>query len=99
MLHDTETTDHVSKQAKNAAKARKRNKPKKKCCVSQPRCKRCPLRMLAEGTLPAGYAVKHRKLIVVEQGDIDAGRIVKKPKKSKRKKRTTPDRIDARRAA
>jgi hypothetical protein len=38
-------------------------KPKKKCCVSRPRCKRCPLRMLAEGTLPVGYTVKKRKLV------------------------------------
>jgi hypothetical protein len=38
-------------------------KPKKKCCVSRPRCKRCPLRMLAEGTLPVGYTVKMRKLV------------------------------------
>ncbi len=38
-------------------------KPKKKCCVDKPRCKRCPLRMLSEGTLPAGYTVKKRKLV------------------------------------
>ena len=38
-------------------------KPKKKCCVDKPRCKRCPLRMLAEGTLPVGYTVKKRKLV------------------------------------
>ncbi|RCS60750.1 hypothetical protein [Microbacterium sp. JB110] len=25
--------------------------PKKKCCKSTPRCKRCPIRMLAEGRL------------------------------------------------
>ena len=41
-------------------------KPKKKCCVSKPRCRRCPLRMLAEGTLPAGYTVKKRKLVKVK---------------------------------
>lgn len=38
-------------------------KPKKKCCTSKPKCKRCPLRMLAEGTLPDGYTVKKRKLV------------------------------------
>lgn len=38
-------------------------KPKKKCCTSKPRCQRCPLRMLAEGTLPDGYTVKKRKLV------------------------------------
>lgn len=42
------------------AKARK---PKKTCCLSTPRCRRCPLRMLAEGTLPDGYTVKRRKLV------------------------------------
>ncbi len=26
-------------------------KPKKKCCQDKPRCKRCPIRMLAEGKL------------------------------------------------
>ncbi|GAA4197157.1 hypothetical protein GCM10022219_24620 [Microbacterium oryzae] len=29
----------------------KRDKPKKTCCKSKPRCKRCPIRMLAEGRL------------------------------------------------
>ena len=37
--------------------------PKKKCCEDKPRCGRCPLRALAEGTLPAGYTVKKRKLV------------------------------------
>lgn len=47
--------------------------PKSKCCVSQERCKRCPIRMLAEGTLPEGYTVRKRKLVKVE----------KQPKKKK----------------
>ena len=38
-------------------------KPKAKCCVSDQRCKRCPIRMLREGTLPQGYTVKKRKLV------------------------------------
>ncbi|MBM7786757.1 hypothetical protein [Tenggerimyces flavus] len=46
-------------------KPKKLKKPKKKCCVTKPRCTRCPLRMLAEGRLPAGYGVKHRKLVTV----------------------------------
>ena len=41
--------------------------PKKKCCESRDRCGRCPLRMLKEGTLPAGYTVHKRKLVTVEQ--------------------------------
>lgn len=38
-------------------------KPKKKCCSDKPACKRCPLRMMREGTLPEGYTVKKRKLV------------------------------------
>ncbi len=41
----------------------KQKQPKKKCCVDKPRCKRCPIRMLAEDTLPEGYTVKKRKLV------------------------------------
>ncbi|MEZ5097285.1 MAG: hypothetical protein R2731_15030 [Nocardioides sp.] len=37
--------------------------PKKKCCDDRPRCKRCPIRMLKEGTLPEGYTVKRRRLV------------------------------------
>lgn len=42
-------------------------KPKKKCCTSKPKCKRCPLRMMANGTLPNGYTVKKRKLVKVKK--------------------------------
>jgi hypothetical protein len=56
----------MGKKSKKALKARKQKRPKKKCCVTRPRCKRCPLRMLAEGRLPAGYGVKHRRLVKVE---------------------------------
>ncbi|MCL3839014.1 hypothetical protein [Aeromicrobium duanguangcaii] len=55
--------------------------PKKKCCVSKPRCKRCPIRMMADGTLPDGYTVKKRKLVKV--GD------KKKNKKSSQSKTKT----------
>lgn len=40
--------------------------PKTKCCVSTTRCDRCPIRMLKEGTLPAGYGVRRRKLVRLE---------------------------------
>ncbi len=40
--------------------------PKSKCCVSKDRCNRCPIRMLKEGTLPAGYSVHKRKLVKVD---------------------------------
>jgi len=33
-------------------------KPKKKCCQDKPRCKRCPIRMLAEGNLAPADAKK-----------------------------------------
>ena len=55
--------------------------PKKKCCVSKPRCRRCPLRMLSDGTLPDGYTVKKRKLVKVD-GALTGGK--KKSKKSKK---------------
>ncbi|WP_235735841.1 hypothetical protein [Nocardioides alcanivorans] len=48
-------------------KALKKKMPKSKCCVSKDRCKRCPIRMLKEGTLPAGYTVKKRKLVKIEK--------------------------------
>ena len=38
-------------------------KPKKKCCEKSKRCKRCPIRMLKEGTLPQGYRVYRRRLV------------------------------------
>ncbi len=43
--------------------------PKKKCCQDRPRCKRCPIRALAEGTLPAGYTVKKRRLVKLGKAD------------------------------
>ena len=48
------------------AKGKVKNLPKSKCCISKDRCKRCPIRMLKEGTLPDGYTVKKRKLIQVD---------------------------------
>lgn len=46
---------------------KKAGKPKSKCCVSKTRCERCPIRMLKEGTLPAGYTVRKRKLVKVDK--------------------------------
>lgn len=62
----------VSKKSKGKSKG-----PKKKCCVSKPKCKRCPLRMMKDGTLPEGYTVKKRKLVKVKGKDT-----TKKSKKS-----------------
>jgi hypothetical protein len=52
----------------------KRPKPKKKCCSDKPQCKRCPLRMLAAGTLPEGYTVKKRRLVKVDAKPAKANR-------------------------
>jgi hypothetical protein len=48
----------------------KKQRPKKTCCVSKPRCQRCPVRMLKAGTLPAGYTVKKRKLVKTKKRDL-----------------------------
>jgi hypothetical protein len=45
------------------AKKGKGKLPKKKCCVSKDKCRRCPLLALKLGTLPEGYTVKKRKLV------------------------------------
>jgi len=49
-------------------KSKARKLPKTKCCVSKSKCDRCPLRMLKEGTLPDGYAVKKRVLVRAKDG-------------------------------
>ncbi|MFC0224091.1 hypothetical protein [Nocardioides zeicaulis] len=41
--------------------------PKKKCCEDTPKCRRCPLRMLKEGTLPEGYTVHRRRLVTTAE--------------------------------
>jgi hypothetical protein len=58
-------------------KSKAKRLPKSKCCVSKDRCKRCPIRMLKEGTLPEGYTVRKRKLVMVD------GRKVTKKKLAK----------------
>ena len=68
-------------------------KPKKKCCTTKPKCKRCPLRMLAEGTLPDGYTVRKRKLVKAEPGAVlvaTGGKVAKKSGKKKGKKGRLP---------
>jgi hypothetical protein len=51
---------------KSSAKSSAKKRPKSECCVSKTRCKRCPIRMLKEGTLPEGYTVQKRKLVKVD---------------------------------
>jgi hypothetical protein len=54
-----------------------RKLPKIECCVSKKRCGRCPIRMLKEGTLPAGYTVKKRKLVRVDGKKVKKKRLAK----------------------
>lgn len=61
--------------------------PKRKCCESTPRCKRCPLRMLKEGTLPAEYTVKKRRLVMADGSPLPKKDKKKKGKKKKKKAR------------
>ena len=58
-------------------KAKAKKLPKSKCCVSRDRCKRCPIRMLKDGTLPDGLTVKKRQLVTAD------GRKVTKKKLAK----------------
>lgn len=58
--------------------ATKNRKPKSKCCVSKTRCDRCPIRMLKEGALPAGYTVKKRKLVKDKSIKVTAKKLGKK---------------------
>jgi hypothetical protein len=57
----------VSKGKSKTKASKVKRLPKQKCCVSKDRCKRCPIRMLKEGTLPEGYTVKKRKLVKVKK--------------------------------
>jgi hypothetical protein len=51
---------------KGAKKGAKVLLPKPECCVSKDRCRRCPIRMLKEGTLPEGMTVKKRVLVTAD---------------------------------
>jgi len=53
----------------------KKKLPKTECCVSKTKCSRCPLRMLKEGTLPAGYTVKKRMLVTVDGSKVSKKRL------------------------
>ncbi|GAB3311767.1 hypothetical protein EK0264_10105 [Epidermidibacterium keratini] len=59
-----------SKKKDKAKKAHAKGKlPKRKCCMSKPRCSRCPLVALKAGTLPEGYTVRHRQLVKIAGHD------------------------------
>jgi hypothetical protein len=51
--------------------------PKTECCESKKKCDRCPLRMLKEGSLPAGYTVRRRKLVRVDGKKVTKKRLKK----------------------
>ena len=55
------------KDPKKGPKRSRARLPKKKCCVSRDKCKRCPLLALKRGTLPDGYTVKKRKLVKLDK--------------------------------
>jgi hypothetical protein len=66
----------VSK-GKNRGRTTKVKLPKSKCCVSKSRCKRCPIRMLKDGTLPDGLTVKKRKLVTVDGKKVTKKKLAK----------------------
>jgi hypothetical protein len=55
----------AKKGGKKAARKSGACLPKKQCCGSKDKCRRCPLLALRRGTLPEGYTVKKRKLVKV----------------------------------
>lgn len=44
------------------AKTAKRLKPKKRCCTSKPRCKRCPVRLAKKAAKAERKAAKKAKI-------------------------------------
>lgn len=56
-------------------------KPKKKCCDDRPRCKRCPIRLLAEGKLAPADArqlfanARNKKALKKAKLDKDAAKL------------------------
>ena len=67
----------------------KQELPKTKCCASKPRCGRCPLRMMKEGTLPEGLTVRHRRLVTAKGkkvGKKDLPKVVRKAAKKTARK-------------
>ena len=58
-------------------KSQVRKLPKMECCVSKSKCGRCPLRMLKDGDLPAGYTVKKRKLVRVDGKKVTKKKLAK----------------------
>lgn len=97
MPYDARVSKKAKAKGKNkdAAKA-KVKPPKKKCCDSKPKCRRCPLRMLNEGTLPAGYDVKHRRLVRIDGLPLDDPKHSKKKRKKDKKRKREAQAREAR---
>lgn len=55
----------------------KQKLPKTECCASKPKCGRCPLRMLKEGTLPDGMTVRRRRLVTTDGKKVTKKRLSK----------------------
>ena len=62
---------------KSKGKVGKAKLPKSKCCVSKSRCKRCPIRMLKDGTLPDGLTVKKRQLVTTDGKKVTRKKLAK----------------------
>ena len=62
---------------KGTSKAKKAKLPKSRCCVSKSRCKRCPIRMLKDGTLPDGLTVKKRQLVTTDGKKVTKKKLAK----------------------
>ena len=45
--------------------------------MSKSRCKRCPIRMLKEGTLPDGLTVKKRQLVTMDGKKVTKKKLAK----------------------
>jgi hypothetical protein len=65
------------KKSQARAEGQVRKLPKLECCESKSKCNRCPLRMLKDGTLPAGYTVKKRKLVRVDGKKVTKKKLAK----------------------
>ena len=62
---------------KKDSKSKVAKLPKMECCVSKSRCSRCPIQMLKDGCLPAGYTVKKRKLVRVDGKKVTKKKLAK----------------------
>lgn len=67
----------MGKKKGKKSRSRAAKLPKRRCCESKPRCGRCPLRMLQEGTLPEGYTVRKRELVRLDGTKVTKKKLAK----------------------